>query len=270
MAVQQVEYRDVAGVRTALADRGDGPPVIFVHGVPDSLDEWAPFLDRAGELGRVIAPDMPGFGRSGRPGRVDFATLKMWFTALIDDLGLERYRLVVHDWGAVALAAAALRPEQVERLVVIDAVALNPHYRWHWLARAWRTPVLGELATIGMRRPTLKLLTHLSSPRPGPMSDEFLDDATRYLDSGTRRAILGLYRSADAGVLGAAGNTLDEVRCPALVLWGDGDPYLNIREAYRFGSALPNSEVEIVRNAGHWCFREDPAVVDRVIKFLGQ
>jgi pimeloyl-ACP methyl ester carboxylesterase len=73
MAVRQVEYRNVAGMRTAVADRGEGAPVLFVHGNPDTLEEWTPFLDRAGELGRVIAPDLPGFGRSARPDLVDFA-----------------------------------------------------------------------------------------------------------------------------------------------------------------------------------------------------
>ncbi|HTF47197.1 MAG TPA: alpha/beta hydrolase [Pseudonocardia sp.] len=269
MTAQDVEYRDIAGMRTAVRERGTGDPVIFVHGNPDSADEWAPFLDRAEQLGRVIAPDMPGFGRSVRPRLVDFAVLKMWFRALVDDLGVDRYRLVVHDWGAVALAAAALRPEQLEKLVVIDAIPLSAAYRWHWLARVWRVPVLGELAVFGMNRATLKQVSRLSSPRPGPMDDAFLDEATRYLNAGMRRAILGLYRSADPGVLQAAGVALEEVRCPALVIWGEGDPYLGTDEAYRYGAALTNSTVEVVPGVGHWCFREDRAVVDRVIKFLG-
>jgi pimeloyl-ACP methyl ester carboxylesterase len=101
------------------------------------------------------------------------------------------------------------------------------------------------------------------------MYDSFLDDAVRFLDAGMRRAILGLYRSADPGVLQAAGVALREVRCPALVLWGEGDPYLGTDEAYRYGAALASSTVEVVPGVGHWCFREDPAVVDRMIKFLG-
>jgi pimeloyl-ACP methyl ester carboxylesterase len=140
MATHQTDYHDIVGIRTAITEQGAGDPVIFVHGNPDSSQEWAPFLDRAGELGRVIAPDMPGFGRSARPDLVDVAILTTWFNALVDDLGLARYRLVVHDWGAVALAAAALRPERLAKLVVIDAVPLSAAYRWHWLARVWRTP----------------------------------------------------------------------------------------------------------------------------------
>lgn len=70
--MDDLEYRDDVGMRTAVRQRGDGEPVIFVHGNPGSADEWQPFLDRAGELGRVIAPDMPGFARSARPELVDF------------------------------------------------------------------------------------------------------------------------------------------------------------------------------------------------------
>ncbi|HEY2206847.1 MAG TPA: alpha/beta hydrolase [Pseudonocardia sp.] len=265
----EIEYHDVVGIRTAVRQRGGGAPVIFMHGNPDTGEEWTPFLDRADELGRVIAPDLPGFGLTARPPLADFATLKMWFSALVDELGLERYRLVVHDWGSIALAAAATRPHQLEKLVVIDAVPLTAEYRWHWLARCWRTPVLGELAAVGMNRATLKQLSRLSSPRRGPMADDFLDEATRHLDHGTRRAILQLYRSADPGVLGAAGRALDEVRCPALVVWATGDPYLGTEEAYRYAEALPDATVELVHGAGHWCFREDPAVVDRIVDFLG-
>lgn len=272
--MDDLEYRDVVGMRTAVRQRGDGEPVIFVHGNPDSADVWQPFLDRAGELGRVIAPDMPGFGRSARPELVDFATLKMWFGAFVDDLGVDRYRLVVHDWGAVALAAAAARPERLAKLVVLNAVPLSSGYRWHLVARLWRTPVLGELAVAGMRRSVLRgvdrVYSRLPGPRLVPTDDGFLDEITGYLDAGMRRAILGLYRSANPSVLRGAGVALEDVRCPSLVLWGDADPYLGVEEAYRYGSALADSTVELVPGAGHWCFRDEPKVVDRVIAFLGR
>jgi pimeloyl-ACP methyl ester carboxylesterase len=73
----------------------------------------------------------------------------------------------------------------------------------------------------------------------------------------------------DPSVLCAAGTALEDVRCPSLVLWGDADPYLGVDEAYRYGSALANSAVELFAGAGHWCFRDDSKVVDRVIEFLG-
>lgn len=258
----------VAGVRTFIRTAGVGDPVIFVHGNPDTADEWAPFLAQSGRLGRVITPDLPGFGRSARPDQVTLLSLRDWFVTLVDELEIERYRLVVHDWGVVGLAGALMRPEQLERLVIIDAVPLLDSYRWHWLARAWRTRLLGELSMVGFRRPVLRQITRLSSPRPGPMSDAFLDDAMAYFDNGTRRAVLSLYRSADPDVLGAAGATLGQLRCPTLVVWGEGDPYIGPQDGQRMADAIPGAQITIKPGVGHWCWREDPQIVEDVISFL--
>ncbi len=59
---------------------------------------------------------------------------------------MDRYSLVAHDWGALALALAQAEPERVERLVLLDAVPLLPGYEWHKLARQWRRPLVGEMA----------------------------------------------------------------------------------------------------------------------------
>ncbi|MEV4419120.1 alpha/beta fold hydrolase [Patulibacter sp. NPDC049589] len=79
------------------------------------------------------APDLPGFWRSGRPDVADFDltvdAYVRWFGELVDALGLTSYRLVVHDFGSVALAAAALRPEQVRSVVAIDVVPLSASAR---------------------------------------------------------------------------------------------------------------------------------------------
>ena len=120
----------------------DATPVLYVHGVPDSSDNWVPFLERAGG----IAVDLPGFGRSAKRGDLDFsiAGYDRFLEHFLDHLDVDRLRLVVHDWGAAALAFAQRFPERIERLVVVDAVPLLPGYRWHPTARVWRVPLLGE------------------------------------------------------------------------------------------------------------------------------
>src|SRR5207244_3768585 len=64
----------------------------------------------------------------------------------LEHLEVGRVSLVMNDWGGVGLAFAQRRPELIERLVLINTVAFLPGYRWHRIARIWRTPVLGELA----------------------------------------------------------------------------------------------------------------------------
>src|SRR4051812_532918 len=79
-------------------------PVLWLHGVPTSSDDWLPFLEEAGG----IAPDLPGFGRSSKRGDGPFTLdgLARFPGPLLDALGIERVRLVVHDWGGAGLAWA--------------------------------------------------------------------------------------------------------------------------------------------------------------------
>ena len=123
---------------------GGEPPVLYLHGVPTSSDDWVGFLERTGGL----APDLPGFGRSGKRGDGDFTMpgYDRFVEAFLDHAEVERVRLVVHDWGAVGLLWAQRHPERVERLVVINAVPLLPGYRWHRVARLWRMRGVGEVA----------------------------------------------------------------------------------------------------------------------------
>jgi pimeloyl-ACP methyl ester carboxylesterase len=272
-AVREASVR-AGGVETFYREAGSGagPPLVCVHGNPDTGELWIDLAQRAGELGRVIAPDLPGFGRSEHPPAARFDahmdSYGHWFEAFLDALGIGDYRLAVHDWGALALAPASRAPERVARLAVIDAVPLHAGYRWHWVARVWRAPRLGELAMAAFNATTLRQLSRLSSPRPGPQDDGWIAQATRHLDAGTKRAILALYRSADPPALARAGERLPDLRCPALVVWGDGDPYIGLPEARRYAEVLPDARLHVAPGAGHWCLREDPAVRDELVAFL--
>jgi pimeloyl-ACP methyl ester carboxylesterase len=215
----------VNGVDTFLYDVGTGDvPVICLHGNPDSADTWAPLLAQSERLGRVIAPDLPCFGRSERADPSVFdASLDAyvdWFAALIDQLGLDRYALVVHDWGSLALSAAARRPELVDRLVAIDVVPLSAAYRWHWIARLlWRPRFVGEAGMTIFNRFTVKTLTRLQRPKLKPLVASLLDRFQRDLDPAMKRAILRLYRTADPEELGRHGAGLKSLTCPAPLGW---------------------------------------------------
>jgi pimeloyl-ACP methyl ester carboxylesterase len=236
---------------------GGATPVLYVHGVPTSSDLWEPLLERTGGA----APDLPGFGRSTKRGDLDFTIdgYGRWLDRFADHAGLERCALVVHDWGGLALAWAARRAERIERVVIIDAVPLLPGYRWHRVARAWRTPLVGEMA--------MGLTTRFALRRALP--PEIAEIAWPGFDQGTQRAILRLYRSADPDVLAAAGARLGELRAPALVVWGDDDPYLPPHFADAYADAL-GGEAEVLQlpGAGHWTWRERPEVLDRIAGFL--
>lgn len=214
---------------------------------------------------------MPGWGRSARPRSFDYSMhgLSAFLERCLAELGVERRKLVVHDWGSLALIGAQRRPELVERLVVIDAVPLLPGYRWHWVARLWRRRGVGELLNATTTRSSLALLLRQARGDRGPMPPQFVDMIWDHWDAGTRRATLALYRDADPDRLAAAGSDLGGIACPALVLWGDRDLYLPTRFAHAYADALPGAEIEVLAGAGHWPWIDQPAVVDRVLGFLG-
>jgi pimeloyl-ACP methyl ester carboxylesterase len=232
-----------------LEEPYEGAPVLYVHGVPDSAELWTPFLERTGG----IAVDLPGFGESGKSASWPYSLegYAAFLPAFLEHLGVERVRLVVHDWGAVALTLGA----RIERLVALDVLPLLPGHRWHWVARAWRTPVLGELGMGFTGRAVLR--------RIGGLSPGHADQVLQHFDHGTQRAILKLYRSGPPPTIDLA--ALD---APALVVWGERDRYLDPAWAQRVAGALGGqAEVETAPGAGHWPWHEAPEIVERVAEF---
>jgi pimeloyl-ACP methyl ester carboxylesterase len=254
--------------RSAPAPAGApaGPVPLYLHGVPCSSDLWLAFLARSGGL----APDLPGFGRSGKPGsrRYTIEEYEGFLERFLELAGVERVSLIAHDWGGLGLAFAQRHPERIERLVLINAVPFLPGYRWHRTARIWRTPVLGELAMGTINRRTLRFASREFNATPGPMPDAWRDSVLDHFDQGTQRAILRLYRSAPPDVLEAAGAQLGRLRMRALVVWGMSDPFIPGRFGQAYADALERAELIELPDAGHWPWLDRPDVIDRVVEFL--
>jgi haloalkane dehalogenase len=132
-------HREVAGLRLAHLDEGDGAPVVMWHGEPTWSFLWRKVLPPVRDAGfRVICPDLPGFGRSDKP--VD----RDWYTydrhcelaaTLLEDLDLRDATFVVHDWGGpIGLRLAAEHPDRVARVVLMDTgppVGAPMGEEWH-------------------------------------------------------------------------------------------------------------------------------------------
>jgi pimeloyl-ACP methyl ester carboxylesterase len=254
-------------VRWLSADSGSATPTLYVHGVPNTSDLWGPFLERSGG----IAVDLPGFGQSGKAANLDYTIggygdFLERFTA---ELGLDRFALVMHDWGVVGLELAQREPRRIARLAIISGVPLLPGFRWHRIARSWRTPVIGELAMGASTPAVLRFISREGNVKPGPLPEEFLAPLIAYFDHGTQRAILKLYRQSPPAVLAQAGTRLGTLEAPALIAWGEQDPYVPSRFAEQYASALGGvADMVLLPDAGHWPWLDRPDLVDRVAAFL--
>jgi len=261
----------VDGIRTPVIEAGPSgaaEAAVFVHGNPGSADDFLALVEATGRHGRAIAMDMPGFGRADKPDDwpATVANYGRHLAGLLDHLRVTRVHLVLHDfggpWGMSWLADAAGRAGS---LLLVNTVAM-PGYRWHRLARGWRTPRVGESLMAATTRRLFLAFLREGNPRPIPPHDA--ERMWEHFDPDTRRTVLDLYRDTDPEVLDdlaarVAGAVPSDL--PVRVVWGDRDPYISPKQAERLREVFPQAGFTRIRDAGHWPFLTHPEVTDPVI-----
>jgi len=269
----QIEDVVVAGVRSAVrmgGDRDAEEAVVLLHGNPGSSEDWLDLLPRIADFARVIAPDMPGYGKADRSESFDYTVegYARHLTGILEQLGVKRAHLVLHDFGGPwGFQWAADHGAQIASLTLLNIGAL-PGYSWHKFAIIWRTPILGELFNFGATRGAFGFLLNADNPKPFPKA--FIDRVFNDTDNGSKRAILKLYRATPdpGGLTVALAERLQPLRLPALVVWGDGDKYLPVRFAQAQAQYF-NAQVHVLPNVGHWPMIDEPERVrELVLPFL--
>jgi pimeloyl-ACP methyl ester carboxylesterase len=244
-----------------------GVTPLYLHSAPTSSDDWLAFLEQTGG----VAPDLPGFGRSGKGGHLEYAlpAYADFLEAFLDALDIGDLALVGHGWGAaIGLVFAQRHPERIEQMTIIDAVPLFEGFRSPLLVRRWRRVGLGELVMGSVNRWLLARTLRAGAATPGAWPYERIDKVWEQFDQGTQRTLLRLHRSIDGPGLAAAGADLDQLYAPALVVWGEQDPWVPVSFAHAYADRLPRAELEIVPGAGHWPWLDQPSVIDRICTFV--
>jgi haloalkane dehalogenase len=249
-------------------DAGYGPAVVLVHGSPVSSLEYRAAIARLLPEFRVIAPDLLSFGRSSGPARgAGFTEQATALRGFLDSLDLDRFHLVVHDWGGpIGLAAAARRPAQLDRLVLMNT-SVRPEHRPPLYWRPFTAPLLGEATLLGANLFSNGLPLFLRAAR----RDRGLWARYRrpLKDLSTRRTVLRLERlDGYAAECGRIQSMLSEAEVPAMILWGEPDLYFR-RELPRMRTQFPTAKVVRLPGAGHFA-AEDAAdrVAEEIRAFL--
>lgn len=257
----------VEGIPIHLVDRGHGPPTLLLHGIFDSADTWAPIIERTQGKLRLLAPDLPGFGRSGAAPGFDGSLphLAEFIDNLLKAIGVsEPINVVGYDVGATyGLAWAVTHPERVRRLAIFNA-NFFADYEWHSWAKIWRTPVLGELLTLALNAKTFAQAMVQNAPQ---VSLEAALAAGKLITPAAKRMALRHYRALNSEGFRGWEDRLRELtaRVPTMVCWGDQDPYIAPSYAERFGA----HEVHHFANNSHWLPLEAPeALAARLNAFL--
>lgn len=275
-------YARVNGVTLHYVTAGDGPPVLLLHGFPETHRSWdlqLPCLVRAGF--RVIAPDLRGYGESSRPrGGYDLDTLVRDVVELGRTVTTDPVRWVGHDWGgAITWQIATQHPEAVDRAVVIAcahpylmARALRSdlgQLRKSWYMFFFQLPVLPEL---WLSRRGAKNLGALFRQTPGA------DRAPRELVQAARASVgriaplaapLAYYRTAiRRGALAELRGErapLPEVRAPMTLIWAEHDACFVSSLAEEHRRIVPDLTLHVLPGTGHFAHQEAPETVNALL-----
>ncbi|HJZ48516.1 MAG TPA: alpha/beta fold hydrolase [Roseiflexaceae bacterium] len=268
------------GLRLHYYEAGapDAPPLILIHGLGDEADTWRHVLIPLSQQYRVIALDLPGFGRSARPRRA--YTLGFYaqsVASLMARLGIGRAALAGSSLGAaIAQRVALARPDLVERLILVDGAlpieAHRPSGRLWWFL----APGIGEAVYTSLRRSQDRayatLRPYYADLDALPAEDRaFLRERVwaRVWNSGQRRAFLSTLRwLAIEGAFRAPAlrERLTRLATPTLLIWGGHDQIAPQALAEQMAALLPNARLHVIADSGHLPQQERPAALIAAIR----
>ena len=265
------EFAMVEGHRIAYLDEGEGPPLILLHGIPTSSLLWRNVIPDLAKSRRVIAPDMLNYGRSDKPLRADvsIAAQARILVGLMDALGLKRVDLAAHDiGGGVAQIVAVRHPERINRLVLASAICFD----------SWPIPEFEPLqeadAEAGMSVEDFEAMLRDFLPQGVAAEDGLSDEATEIMlrpwtGEAGKAALFRNFRRLSPEYTMAVAREIETLDLPALVLWGDKDPFQKPAYAQRLADAIPGAQLEWIEGAAHWIMEEQPqAVAVKIAGFL--
>ncbi|HVD13352.1 MAG TPA: alpha/beta hydrolase [Actinomycetota bacterium] len=272
----------VNGIRMHYVREGEGPPVVLLHGWPQTWFCWRLLMPLLAERFTLIAPDLRGYGLSDKPaGGFDKRTMAADVRALARELGHDRVALVGHDRGArVAHRYALDHPGEVERLAVLDIIPTRAMFArideqlargfWHWLFHL--QPDLPELLVGGNIDAYLRWFFERWTHNRPPVEEAVPEYVRAFSAPGALRAGFHDYRATfpdDLEADDASAAAGDKLTVPVLALWGATGltgklPVVDIWREY-----ATDVDGEAIGDCGHFLPEEQPAVVaDRLLRFL--
>lgn len=259
------------GLHLSLHDAGSGATVVLLHGIPGSGASWQQVAGRLHGAHRVLVPDLLGFGgssRSAEPDALHAASQAGLLLRALDELGIDRYVLIGHDFGGVVALAGYLRaPQRVAGLGLLATNAFSDTpIPFPLNTVAW--PLVGKLAASWLlSSPALRMMVRRGVGRPGVRlsPEDYVGDpaqarAIATIFAHSLRNLSSLYQPYAAA--------LAEVAVPSFVAWGDHDPFFTVHQGRRTAATLAGSAFHLLEGAGHFLPEERPEAVAACIARL--
>jgi pimeloyl-ACP methyl ester carboxylesterase len=258
------------GIDLEVEVRGDGPPVLLLHGWPDDHHLWDAQVAALNGAGfRTIAPDLRGFGESAKPDGIEGYALPVLLAdvvGLLDALGVERAHVVGHDWGAaISWLLAAIAPERVDRLVAMSVGHLTSFAAagLEQRERSWYM-LLFQFEDIAEQWLSDREYANFREWSKHPAADHVVESFSR---PGALSASLNIYRAnVHPRRLVEAPPMLPTIAAPTMGLWSTGDRHLVEAQMERSGIYVSGPfRYECIDSPTHWMMLDVP---DRISALL--
>lgn len=259
---------------------GTGDPVILLHGWPDRATLWehqATALAAAGY--RVVVPDLRGFGDSDRPEEVEhyrMPALRADVLGVADALGIDRFALAGHDWGAVLGWALTLSSDRVTRYAAFSvghpaafATAGFGQKAMSWYMLWFQFPGVAEQVVPAHDWQFLRAWMHRGFGEDHPLPAQQIADLSR---PGALTASLNWYRANvdPATFVATEVPRVRPITVPVLGVWSDGDLALTEGQMRRSSEFVEDFRFALVEGSGHWIPQEAPERATALLtEFLG-
>lgn len=275
----EMKSTKVDGARLAYLEAGptDGEPVILLHGYPANHRSWRHQIPALAESHRVLALDLLGWGDSERPLELDFdyETEVGRLGRALGELGLERVNLFGHDYGGfLSLGFAQRHPGRVRRLAILNSRAQGTFVP-RWYATFGLTSLVGRspgLRGLAARLPLAAVNRRGMSPlvTKGVLDRDLLDGYLGWMtEPQGARWLLHFFAEYSVRRRPELRQGLAQIACPTAVVWGCRDVYLPLAIAEELGTEIPDVEVTMIDDAGHFIMEERPATVtDALLRLL--
>ncbi|MFD6792695.1 MULTISPECIES: alpha/beta fold hydrolase [Prauserella salsuginis group] len=265
----------VNGIRMHYRRAGDGPPVVLLHGWPQTWFCWRNVIESLAKRHTVIAPDLRGYGRTDKPlGGYDKRTMAGDVSELVSGLGFDRVAVAGHDRGGrVAHRWALDRPDQVERLAVLDIIPTREMWKrldadvgrgyWHWLFHL--QPDLPERLAGQDVAGYLGYFFERWTYRRDVFTPEVVDEYVRAFSApGALRAGFDDYRASfpdDAEHDDADAEAGHRLTMPVLAMWGSAGLLGSLPSADIWRGYADHLTAAEISECGHFLPEEQPDVV---------
>jgi pimeloyl-ACP methyl ester carboxylesterase len=268
--VELTETFEWQGRRIAWCRAGSGPAVVFCHGTPWSSVMWEPFAASLARDFTVHLWDMPGYGRSSKDPehRVDFGAQADAFAALLGHWGLDRPRVVAHDFGgAVSLRANLFGGAAYASLLLVDVVAIPPSGSPFFRYVQRNADVLAELPAY-IHEAIVRAYIQTASHRG--LRDDDLDALVRpWTSEQGRPAFYRQIAQYDERYLEENERQLARLDVAVRVLWGADDAWIPLATGERLASLIPGASLAVISDAGHLMHYDAPvALADELRAWL--